>query len=166
MTWDENDGLIFDDAAKKEIFEQLEQNYIAGVTLSGGDPLHPANYIEVKQLIDEIKECYPTKTVWLYTGDVWENLMNDPIVHKVDVLVDGEFILAKKDNNLMWKGSSNQRVIDVQKTLQQEDISVPILHCKDYQEEKYFAGGGNHQEQVRDMKREVRIHCSRHRHGK
>lgn len=165
MTWDHNDGLVFDDAAKKEIFDQLDQNYIAGVTLSGGDPLHPANYAEIKQLIDEIKEHYPNKTVWLYTGDVWENIMNDAIVQKIDVLVDGEFVLAKKDNNLMWKGSSNQRVIDVQRTLQQEDISKPVLHCADYDQENYLSGGGSHQEQVRDMKREnARLQCAKRRH--
>lgn len=165
MTWDHNDGLVFDDAAKKEIFDQLDQDYIAGVTLSGGDPLHPANYAEIKQLIDEIKEHYPNKTVWLYTGDVWENIMNDAIVQKIDVLVDGEFVLAKKDNNLMWKGSSNQRVIDVQRTLQQEDISKPVLHCADYDQENYLSGGGSHQEQVRDMKREnARLQCAKRRH--
>lgn len=165
MTWDHNDGLVFDDAAKKEIFEQLDQDYIAGVTLSGGEPLHPANYEEIKQLIDEIKEHYPNKTVWLYTGDVWENIMNDPIVQKIDVLVDGEFILAQNDNNLMWKGSSNQRVIDVQKTLQQEDISKPVLHCGDYDQDNYLSGGGSNQEQVRDMKREnARLQCEKRRH--
>ena len=77
----------------------------------------------------EIREKYPDKTIWLYTGDVWENLYRDSIMKYVDVCVDGEFEIAKKDVRLMWKGSSNQRVIDVQASLKQENPAVPVLHC-------------------------------------
>jgi len=80
----------------------------------------------------EIREKYPDKTIWLYTGDVWENLYRDSIMKYVDVCVDGEFEIAKKDVRLMWKGSSNQRVIDVQASLKQENPAVPVLHCPDY----------------------------------
>lgn len=131
-TWDPDGGLLFDESAKQEIFEQLAQPYIAGITFSGGDPLHCANREDVKKLMIEIKEKYPHKTVWLYTGDSWQNIMNYPMMKYIDVLVDGEFKLDLKDVTLLWKGSSNQRVIDVQATLQQEDISVPILHCADH----------------------------------
>ncbi|MBQ7944933.1 MAG: anaerobic ribonucleoside-triphosphate reductase activating protein [Lachnospiraceae bacterium] len=134
MTWDPNGGLLFDEAAKEEIFEQLEQDYISGITFSGGDPLHSANRADVKALMAEIKLKYPDKNIWLYTGDVWENIMNYPLMQYVDVLVDGEFELANRDVTLLWKGSSNQRVINVQATLQQEDISVPILFCGDHDE--------------------------------
>ena len=75
---------------------------------------------------------YPDKTIWLYTGDVWENVMNYPLMQYVDVLVDGEFMIDLRDPKLQWKGSSNQRVIDVKKTLKQDDISIPVLHCGDY----------------------------------
>lgn len=129
ITWDPDGGLLFDEQAKKEIFDQLEKEYIFGITFSGGDPLHPANRADVRNLMMEIKEKYPGKTIWLYTGDVWENLMNDTLMKYVDVLVDGEFVIELKDTKLRWKGSSNQRVIDVQKTLESEDISVPVLHC-------------------------------------
>ncbi len=132
ITWDPNGGILFDEDAKQEIFEQLDKSYINGITFSGGDPLHAANRLEVRSLIQEIKEKYPTKTVWLYTGDVWENLVYYPILKGIDVLVDGEFQVELKDVKLCWKGSKNQRVIDVQKSLAQNDPTVPILHCEDY----------------------------------
>ena len=132
LTWDPDGGLPFDDAAKAEIFEQLDQPYIEGITFSGGDPLHCANRDGVKTLAAEIKEKYPEKTIWLYTGDVWENIVNYPVLKYVDILVDGEFEQDKKDVTLMWKGSSNQRVIDVQASLAQENKLVPVLHCGDH----------------------------------
>ncbi len=132
ITWDPNGGLPFDESAKKEIFEQLDKSYISGITLSGGDPLHPANRAEIRELMQEIRQKYPNKTIWMYTGAVWETLYNDPMMRHVDVLVDGEFEIDKKDTKLLWKGSSNQRVIDVQKTLAGEQPEVPVLHCTDY----------------------------------
>lgn len=131
VTWDPYGGLEFDEAAKQEIFEQLDKDYIAGVTLSGGDPLHSANRMDIRDLACEIKEKYPDKTIWLYTGDVWEQVLHDPLMQYIDVLVDGEFMVEKKDARLRWKGSSNQRVIDVQQTIRQKDSSIPILHCRD-----------------------------------
>ena len=80
----------------------------------------------------EIRQRYPEKTIWLYTGEAWERLYQDSILQDIDVLVDGEFVLAKRDVNLMWKGSSNQRVIDVQASLQKENPEIPVLHCPDY----------------------------------
>lgn len=129
ITWDANGGVPFDDAAKQEIFDQLDKSYISGITFSGGDPLHPANILDVKNLMMEIREKYPKKTIWLYTGSSWESIRNHPIMKYVDVLVDGEFVEDRKDVNLCWKGSSNQRVIDVQKSFL---TSEPILHCEDY----------------------------------
>lgn len=131
VTWDPYGGLEFDEAAKQEIFEQLDKDYIAGVTLSGGDPLHPANRMDIRDLAAEIKEKYPDKTIWLYTGDVWEQVLHYPLMQYIDVLVDGEFMVEKKDAGLRWKGSSNQRVIDVQQTIRQKDSSIPILHCRE-----------------------------------
>ena len=132
ITWDPNGALPFDDAAKQEIFEQLEKPYISGITFSGGDPLHSANRVEVRNLMAEIKQKYPDKTIWLYTGDSWENILHYAAMQYIDVLVDGEFQVDKKDVKLLWKGSSNQRVIDVQASLKQTDPTVPILHCGDY----------------------------------
>lgn len=132
ITWDPDGGLPFDDEAKKEIFDQLDKPYIDGITFSGGDPLHSANRLDVRGLMKEIKKKYPNKTIWLYTGDTWEDVMHYPIMKYVDVLVDGEFMIDLKDTKLLWKGSSNQRVIDVQASLRQTDPANPILHCGDY----------------------------------
>lgn len=134
ITWDPDGGLPFDEAAKQEIFDQLDKDYISGITFSGGDPLHPANRLAVRSLMAEIKEKYPEKTIWMYTGDSWENIMYYPMMQYVDVVVDGEFHVEERDVTLLWKGSKNQRVIDVRKTLAPEntDPSVPVLHCRDY----------------------------------
>lgn len=132
ITWDPDGGLLFDEAAKEELFALLAPKYISGITFSGGDPLHPANRLGVRSLMAEIRERFPNKTIWLYTGDIWENIMHYSLMQYVDVLVDGEFQVDKKDTKLLWKGSSNQRVIDVQASLRQLDPSVPVLHCGDY----------------------------------
>lgn len=132
ITWDPDNGLLFDESAREEIFEQLEKPYISGITFSGGDPLHPANRLEIRDLCEEIKNRFPDKTIWLYTGDSWESIYHYPIMKFVDVCVDGEFMIEKRDVTLMWKGSSNQRVINVRKTLEGTDPQVPVLHCGDY----------------------------------
>lgn len=134
ITWNPDGGLLFDDDAKAEIFEQLDKSYISGITFSGGDPLHPANRLDILNLSNEIKKKYPDKTIWLYTGDVWEKIYHYPVMKNVDVCVDGEFQFDKMYVKLMWKGSSNQRVIDVKKTLASTDPSNPVIFCGDYYE--------------------------------
>lgn len=135
VTWDVDGGLKFDEAAKKEIFAQLDHKYISGITFSGGDPLHPANRSEIRQLAMEIKEKYPAKTIWLYTGYLWEEIAEMPIMEYLDVVVDGPFLLERRDVKLLWKGSDNQRVINVRATMDSGDIYKPILHCGDYANE-------------------------------
>lgn len=125
ITWDIHGGLEFDQAAKEELFELLSRDYISGITFSGGDPLHPLNRDGVKDLILEIKEKFPTKTIWLYTGFLFEEIQDLDFIKDIDVLIDGKFILSLLDHTLHWKGSSNQRVIDVKKTLEKKQI---ILH--------------------------------------
>ena len=105
VTWDVRGGLPFDGAAKEELFAELE------------DPLHPANREGIAALAREIRDRYPEKTIWLYTGYDWEQICGLPLLKNIDVVVDGEFIQAQKDNRLHWKGSANQRVIDVQRSL-------------------------------------------------
>ncbi|MCB7318441.1 anaerobic ribonucleoside-triphosphate reductase activating protein [Lacrimispora sp. 210928-DFI.3.58] len=117
ITWDIRGGIPFDEAAKKELFDELEKDYISGVTFSGGDPLHPQNREEIGRLAGEIRRRFPEKTIWLYTGYDWEQVCELPMMRDIDVVVDGEFIVRLKDNKLHWKGSSNQRVIDVQRSL-------------------------------------------------
>jgi len=131
-TWDPNGGLLFDEEAKKELFDALDKPYIDGVTFSGGDPMHTSNYADIKNLAIEIKEKFPGKTIWMYTGDSWEEHCEEPIMNYIDVLVDGEFHIAERDVKLLWKGSSNQRVIDVKETLKNGDLSNPVLYCSDY----------------------------------
>lgn len=132
ITWDPDGGLLFDDNSKKELFDQLDESYISGITFSGGDPLHSANRLDVRRLMEEIKEKYPNKTIWLYTGYSWEEIWHYPMMKYIDVLVDGEFKIELKDTKLLWKGSSNQRVINVQETLKRTDPLVPVLHCGNY----------------------------------
>ena len=122
ITWDPNGGLEFDEAAKQEIFEELEKNYVHGITFSGGDPLHINNAYDVAELAKEIREKYPHKSIWLYTGAKWEEAKHAKVVPYLDVLVDGEFIVEKKDITLHWVGSSNQRVINVPATLEKGKI--------------------------------------------
>ena len=87
---------------------------------------------DVRELMQEIREKYPTKTIWMYTGDSWEDIYDLPIMQYVDVVVDGEFHVEEKDVKLLWKGSKNQRVIDVKKTLAGEHPEDVVLHCGDY----------------------------------
>lgn len=129
ITWDKNGGLLFDDNAKKELFDALADPDIDGITFSGGDPLFDDNRESVGKLIEEISQKFPQKTIWLYTGYLFEEVKSLPFMKYIDVLVDGEFIVQQKDNNLLWKGSSNQKVIDVKESLKQNKI---VLHCDDY----------------------------------
>jgi len=122
ITWNPDDGLLFDEEAKAEIFDQLERDYISGITLSGGDPLFIGNRNCIGGLVSEIKEKFPQKTIWLYTGYIWENINTLDFIPKIDVIVDGRFIEEFKDSSLHWKGSSNQRVIDVRKTIQRSEV--------------------------------------------
>lgn len=126
ITWDPQGGILFDEDARQEIFQQLQKDYIDGITFSGGDPLHEANVKEVTALAREIRSRFPKKTIWLYTGYLWEEIRNWEVVRYLDVLVDGRFDPQKKDLTLQWKGSYNQRVIDVPKTL---DLGQVVLHA-------------------------------------
>lgn len=128
ITWDVNGGLPFTQAEKEEIFEELDKDYISGITFSGGDPLHPANRDTVGAFIEEIKELYPNKTVWLYTGYLWEEIRDFPFISFIDVIVDGKFVQKQKENTLKWKGSRNQRVINVKETLKNGEV---VLHARD-----------------------------------
>ncbi len=126
ITWDSNGGLAFDKKAKEELFLELSKDYISGVTFSGGDPLYFGNRSDILKLVREIKELFPSKTIWLYTGFLWETVSRLEIVQYLDVLVDGEFITEQKDTQLYWRGSRNQRVIDVPASLREGRV---VLHC-------------------------------------
>lgn len=129
VTWNPADGVPFRLKDKEEIFTELQKDYIAGITFSGGDPLHRENRAEVADLMKEIREKFPSKTIWVYTGYTWEEIKVDrtlsPMMKYVDVLVDGEFVNELKDVTYPWAGSTNQKVIDVQRTLKEGRV---ILH--------------------------------------
>lgn len=144
QTWNPNSGIPFDESAKQEIFNELSKDYISGITFSGGDPLHENNLDEVLNLVHEIRISFPDKIIWLYTGYQWNKIMlpiptitddlhtieitdkRKKIISNVDVLVDGEYIDEQKDLTLKFRGSKNQRVIDVRQSLAQNKI---ILYC-------------------------------------
>jgi anaerobic ribonucleoside-triphosphate reductase activating protein len=117
ITWDENGGLPFDESAEKELFEALDKPYIDGITFSGGDPLHPNNRSEIFRLIKKCRTLLPDKSIWLYTGFLWDEIKDISGIENVDTIVDGKFIEELKDNNLHWVGSSNQRIINVKEAL-------------------------------------------------
>lgn len=125
ITWDINGGIPFDQSAKEEVFNELQKEHVSGITLSGGDPLHPSSLNDVASLIGEIKEKFPDKTIWLYTGFDFEDVKNLSFIQDIDILVDGKFIISLLDQQAHWKGSTNQRVINVQETLTSNSI---ILH--------------------------------------
>ena len=119
QTWDRNSGVPFDDAAKEELFGYLSRDYISGLTLSGGDPLFEPNRLDIEKLVYEVNERFPDKTIWLYTGSLFEEIRSLPFVPLIDVIVDGPYVERLRDPQLHWKGSSNQRVIDVRRTFAQ-----------------------------------------------
>ena len=140
-TWDLNSGKLFDEEAKEELFEALNKSYIQGITFSGGHPLEPQNVEEVLSLCKEIKEKFPTKDIWLYTGYTFEKILEQyrnyalwntfrgskklniwTNIQYIDVLVDGQFIEEEKDITLLFRGSKNQRLIDIKKTLSKQEI--------------------------------------------
>lgn len=148
QTWNPDSGILFDENAKKELFEELGKDYISGITFTGGDPLHENNLDEVLRLIKEIRHMFPDKTIWLYTGylvNIFEvynsdhveisvspkgnndyDLLRAKIISNCDVIVDGSYEDDKRDISLHWRGSKNQKVIDVKESLKQNKV---VLHC-------------------------------------
>lgn len=122
VTWDPKGGLKFDESAKAELFAQLEHRYIHGITYSGGDPMYQGNRETIAALAQEIRSKYPNKTQWLYTGYQWEEIIGEKVVPYLDVVVDGKYLEEKNDPQLHWRGSGNQRVIDVQKSLKTGEV--------------------------------------------
>lgn len=120
--WDFNGGKEWNDEIKNKFFELINRPYIKRVSILGGEPLANANISEVYSLCKEIKEKFPTKNIWLYTGYMFEDIDSYLIMKYIDVLVDGRYIDKLKDLTLKFKGSSNQRVIDIQKTFKENKI--------------------------------------------
>ena len=132
MTWDFNYGKPYTQETMDYLIKLLEPHYIKGITFLGGEPMDPRNQCEVLNTVRQIKEHCPSKDIWLYTGYLLDRdilgQMADTLPHTrelvslLDVIVDGPFILEKKNLNLRFRGSENQRIIDVQKTLSSGSI--------------------------------------------
>lgn len=137
-TWDFNYGKPFDKQAYDALYDALNHDYVKGLTLSGGHPLEYDNLLEIYDIIQFVKTKFPTKDIWLYTGytlkvfdfdtsvDVcWDNgLLRNHILTKCDYVVDGPYIEEQRDITLKFRGSSNQRIIDVKKTIKNKSITL------------------------------------------
>ena len=130
QTWDKCSGIKFDKNAKEELLEILSKDYIRGLTLSGGNPLEKYNISELLSLLKEIKNLYPNKDIWCYSGYTYEQLIQredlKEIWQYIDVLIDGPYIDEQRDITLKWRGSKNQRVINIPQSIKKNEI---ILFC-------------------------------------
>ncbi len=151
QTWNANSGILFDEQAKEELFRELNKDYISGLTLTGGDPLFENNLNDVLDLVNEIRLSFPQKSIWMYTGykaisvdSEYERIIFDrgheniieqfsfesvishnkrsEIASMCDVLVDGRYVESERDITLPYRGSKNQRIIDVQKSIKKGEI--------------------------------------------
>lgn len=114
--WNYNAGDPFTFADELMVMKAAEPGYIAGLSVLGGEPLAPWNRGEVLSLCHHFKKRFPNKTIWLFTGYTWDTVKDFPGIDVVDVIVDGRFIEAEKDLTLRFRGSRNQRIIDVKKS--------------------------------------------------
>ena len=126
QTWDFNSGIPFTDDTMQELLYDLSKPYIKGLTLSGGHPLDPQNAPEVLKIVKRVKMVFPNKDIWIYSGYEWENIIKDETLREIlkytDVLVDGAYVDELRDISLAFKGSSNQRIIDVPKSLTENRV--------------------------------------------
>lgn len=124
--WSKNAGEPFTDDHKRLILQSLTPSHIAGLSLLGGEPMMSYNAPELTTLCKEVRELYPDKDIWVYSGFTYEQIIADPVklelLKQCDVLVDGKFEQELYSPKLRFRGSANQRVIDVQKTLETGDI--------------------------------------------
>lgn len=117
-TWDFNGGKDFSEDTLNVLMSLCNNPHIKGLSILGGEPFHPFNRVAVYNITKKFKELYPDKDLWVWTGYEYEVLPEDLLTY-IDVLVDGQFEINKADPNLKYRGSANQRVIDVKKSNQQ-----------------------------------------------
>ncbi len=128
--WDFNYGEEFTDNEMNKIIDMLKPDYIKGLTLLGGEPMELVNQKGILPLVKKVKELYPNKTIWCYSGFTFEQIMKmmeewettRELVKYFDVLVDGKFMIEKKDLSIKFRGSSNQRLIDLPKSLEKKEV--------------------------------------------
>lgn len=140
-TWDFCYGQPYTKEVENKIIKSLEADYINGLTLLGGEPMEPANQKALLPLVKKVKEIYKDKTIWCYSGYLFDSELLSPLsranapwtkefLSYIDILVDGEFKQDLKDITLRFKGSSNQRIIDVQKSLAEGKVVLSPLNNK------------------------------------
>lgn len=137
-SWDFNAGREFTQETIDEILKSMEPEYIKGLTLLGGEPFEPDNQKALLPLVKKVKEVYPSKSIWAFSGYLFDKQIMDVMAKKydftnefikyIDVLVDGEFHLEEKDLSIVYRGSRNQRIIDIDKSLEKGEL---VLHEKD-----------------------------------
>ena len=123
-TWDFNGGKEYTDETIQRVLELASKEYIVGLSILGGEPMHPSNIDGTTKLAKMFKEKYPDKNLWIWTGFLFENIKDKEVFKYVDTLVDGQFKTELFNPKLKWKGSSNQRVIDVQKSLKKNKVII------------------------------------------
>lgn len=131
-TWDFAYGKPFTEETEAYLLELLKPEYINGLTLLGGDPFEPENQKALLPFLKRIKETYPIKDIWAYSGYTWEQLISgnhhanvsetSELLSLIDVLVDGPFIQEKKNIRLRFRGSENQRIINVKRSIEDKHV--------------------------------------------
>ena len=122
-TWDFNGGEEFTDETIEQVLDLCSQDHIVGLSILGGEPMHPMNIEGTTKLAKAFKKRFPKKSLWAWSGFLFDrDLKGKEILKYLDVLVDGQYVDALHDFRLAWRGSSNQRVIDVQKSLKKKEI--------------------------------------------
>lgn len=134
QTWDFGYGEPFDEKVQKEVLDSLAPDYITGITLLGGEPFEPENQKELVPFMRKVVAQYPNKNVWAFTGYIYDKDLvaggrrhtedTDELLSMIDVLVDGPFIEELKDIALKFRGSSNQRVLDLRETIRTGKITT------------------------------------------
>ena len=121
-TYDFDKGEELTDEVINKLLKLSEPDYIKGLSILGGEPLHPRNALGTLDVVKRFKEKYPEKTVWVWTGFLYENVNKLYDLSEIDVLIDGQFIEELHDPTLIYRGSSNQRVIDIKKTKEKNKL--------------------------------------------
>ena len=136
-TWSFEFGSPFGEAEMERILSLLDKDHIRGLSLLGGEPFEPANQGGILELVERVRERLPGKTIWCYTGYLYEELAGDQIgessralLERLDVLVDGPFVQEKKNVDLRFRGSTNQRIIDVAASLQAGEVRLAEEYMK------------------------------------
>lgn len=148
-TWSFDYGEDFTAETLAKLLELLHPDYIRGLTILGGDPMEPENWEELQGVCEFVKAQYPEKDIWLYTGYHWEDLKDRPGLDMIDVMVDGPFVEAKKDLSLRFRGSSNQRLINVERSLRAGEAVLWHDEAYEHQMKASPNGGGVEHEMYR-----------------